>query len=346
MEIKSFSHFDAKVFQSICDLHNELCCEHPLHQVWKIDTNLKDFLENSAFTIFNHWKIFLLQDDEYILACAIVTMRKNSDKDFASLGYFEARAGIDLELLFNSCEQYARYLGASDLRGPIQGSIFNSYKFKLDSEVFMGGDPVHPAYYPKLWEQYGFKLDGRWSNIEPSRLSYYLQLVLPFLRLSYFSPISVRKYEPSNSKQELANVYRIVMDSYSKMHSFEQVSFEEFESWNSGLLDILNDWNCLFVMIDGLEIGFNINIPLPFCTHNSSKKRLMLAYIGKIKNLGKRGRGVGDSVTRFQVWNGLLPILSPVPIVTGVYESSPIRKWLVRLGMKELSCYGLYIKKL
>lgn len=346
MKIESYSQYNLQAFQSICDLHNELCREIPLYQEWTVELNFNDFNNDSAFNQKNHWRAFLLYENKSLVACAIVFKRKDSESDFASIGYFEALEKVNLTELFKSCEQYGRELGASELRGPIQGSIFNSYKFKMDSKIYMGGDPIHPVYYPKIWEQYGYKLCGRWSNIEPSRLSYFLQLILPFIRHSFFSPICVRKYDPHSPEQELKNVYRIVMDSYSQMHSFEEVSFEEFKIWNSSLLNILKDWNCLFAVLDDEEVGFNINIPLPYIEDDIVGERLLLAYIGKIKNLGKRGRGVGDSVTRFQVLNGLLPIIKPVPIVTGVYENSPIRKWLVRFGMKELTQYGLYSKAL
>lgn len=346
--IEYIDEYDEVFFARLVELSNELNHHHPLHQEKTLVNSYQEFVSDHQFAQNNSWRSFVqINETGKIEACAIVTKPKNSSNDDAFLGYFEAREGIDLEDLFKSCENFARELKCMRIIGPIQGSIFNSYKFKLDEDCMMGGDPVHPTYYVNLWEKAGFKLIGTWENILGTRAAYLTKIFVSFLFAYRGRYLKVRPYDPGKREEEIRLLHELVMDSYSNMMAFVPISFEEFKYWNEAVLDSPFEKSFVFVEYESKPIGFNIDLKLPYIKKTKSPElRMQFAYVGKKRGLGKMTQGVADIVMRYHIKHRILSPIGTIPLLTGIYEKSPFRYWLLKSGNKVVGRYGLFGKNL
>tara|TARA_Y100000768_G_scaffold388210_1_gene382801 strand:- start:3205 stop:4257 length:1053 start_codon:yes stop_codon:yes gene_type:complete len=346
--LKSIDEYQKSFFEQMVFLSNQLNKGHPLFVPKNIERDFLEFKSGHSFDLNNHWRAFLLLDEvDAPVACAIVTRCKASAEKKSFLGFFESVKDCDLTLLFKSCEDYARTLDSTELIGPIQGSIFNSYKFKLDQKIFMGGDPVHPSYYPELWKDAGYSLVGRWENILVSRLVYLLKIFVSFLFSYRGKNLTARPYNPYKREEEIKLLYDLVIDSYSNMMAFTPISLEEFKHWNEIILDSNFERSFIFIQHKEEPIGFNIDLVLPFLKDGEEPSmRMQFAYVGKKRHLAEKARGVADIVMRYHILHRVLKPFGPIPLVTGVYENSPFRHWLLKSGYSVVGTYGLYGKKL
>ena len=348
MKLKSIDAWDADFFTEFLCIFNDINKDHVFFSPETLEKYQYDFSPEAAFNSRHFWKAFLLETDEIEGRC-LISLPKDGEGSFASLGYFELKNNDQkkADKLLTAAVEWAKKHGVGEIRGPIQGNIFNSYKFKLAGEWSIVGDPIHPVYYPKLFATFGFEQIASWSNLKVTRLGYALKLLSIFLEVPRTKGLVAREYDPSNKESELKTLYDLMMDSYQNMHSFQPCSFEEFFQWNQHILSYLKPGQFLFAEYQGLPVGFGVNFKGGL-VHASGKSetRILLGFVGRKRGLGKKVRGVANCLSRYTLTHYGKDNYLQRPIITGVYQNSPIRLWLMRIGMSELTRSGLFQYKI
>jgi hypothetical protein len=152
-----------------------------------------------------------------------------------------------------------------NLVGPINFSIFQSYRLMtkgFEQEAFVG-EPRNPAYYPQLFEAYGFALNHRWASWELSRqeMDQYLennkQHVETFHRLGY----TFKKFELQHVLSLMKQTFGLLIESYRIFPFFTTISESDFLQ-EYELMPTLLDPNCsTFGYTPGGDLyGFSIII--------------------------------------------------------------------------------------
>lgn len=118
------------------------------------------------------------------------------------------------------------------LYGPIDFSIYQPYRFMtegFDQEAFVG-EPRNPAYYPTLFEAYGFVPNHRWVSWELNAAGMDAYLAKneihhqTALKLGY----SLRPFQSRNSSRLMKQIHRLLMESYRVFPFFTQLSESDF----------------------------------------------------------------------------------------------------------------------
>ena len=194
---------------------------------------------------------------------------------------------------------------------------------------------------------FGYEQVGSWENILVSRFVYLLKIFVSFLFSYRGRNLTARSYDPNKRDDEIKLLYDLVMDSYSKMMAFTPISLEEFKHWNEAILDSNYERSFIFIQHKNEPIGFNIDLVLPFLKEGEAPAmRMQFAYVGTKRDLAEKARGVADIVMRYHIIHRILKPFGPIPLVTGVFERSPFRHWLLKSGYTVVGEYGLFGKKL
>lgn len=151
------------------------------------------------------------------------------------------------------------------LIGPVNFSIFQSYRFMtkgFDQETFVG-EPRNPAYYPQLFEAYGFVLNHRWVTWELSQKEMDLYLENNESHWEVFHKIgyTFRKFNPKNASSLLKQTFRLLIESYRVFPFFTSISESDFLQ-EYALMPTLVDAECSTFGYNpaGELYGFNIII--------------------------------------------------------------------------------------
>jgi hypothetical protein len=165
--------------------------------------------------------------------------------------------------LLDAATNCLRSHGCSTLIGPVNFSIFQSYRFMtegFDQEAFVG-EPRNPAYYPTLFEAYGFRVNHRWVSWEldaPAMDQYLTNNRVhfdTFKRLGY----GFKRFERRNATSLMKQTYRLLIESYRVFPLFTNLSESDFLQ-EYDLMPTLMDPDCsTFGYTPSGELyGFNI----------------------------------------------------------------------------------------
>lgn len=139
------------------------------------------------------------------------------------------------------------------LIGPVNFSIYQSYRFMtkgFDQEAFVG-EPRNPAYYPQLFEDYGFSVNHRWVSWELNRaeMDKYLEINAKHARAHDLLGYSSKKLDLKHIDDYMRKTYRILIESYRVFPLFTTISEADFLQ-EYALMPSLLDRDCT-------RFGFN-----------------------------------------------------------------------------------------
>lgn len=146
------------------------------------------------------------------------------------LGFFEAEDDpAAATQVLDAGAAWLRDQGATIVRGPIKFSTWNDYRFTVggDDAGWFPGEPRHPAYYPRLWEQAGFTVCARYG-------SYWLG-DLPAI-VAKFAPVIARggaEVRPVTAA-DLPSLYRLAMSGFRDAFMYSPIEPDEFASLYAG----------------------------------------------------------------------------------------------------------------
>lgn len=196
------------------------------------------------------------------LARIALILPKSSDE--AYFGFFAARKEIDdIDKLLDPLEDAARALGRTRLIGPVDGSFWLSYRFKIDAfdQPVYFGEPRNPARYPALFEAAGYRQAIRYrSNFYPPGS---LATNRMALRLRRFRELGYTIHAPRRGEQKelVKKLYHLITELYSGFQTYQPIDLESFRKIFADLA-LVADFNLIRAAYkDGEPVGFLIALP-------------------------------------------------------------------------------------
>jgi hypothetical protein len=278
------------------------------------------------------------------LARVALILPKSSDE--AYFGFFAARGEIDqIGRLLDPLERTARALGRTRIIGPVDGSFWLSYRFKIDAfdrPVYFG-EPRNPARYPALFEAAGYRQAVRYrSNFYPpgSLVTNRMEL-----RLRRFRELGYKIHAPRRGEQKelIKKLHRLITELYSGFPTYQPIDLAGFRNIFAELA-LVADFSLIRAAYkDGEPVGFLIALPdyqdrldprrstvtkLVAILRKRKVKQTVLLYLGaKDSALGLGSALVSDfSHTVKERGLAVVAALIEGDKVTGGYAASEIRQ--------------------
>lgn len=185
--------------------------------------------------------------------------------------------------LFDNAIAWLQQQGVSKIVGPMEGGSWFDYRFNIGP---FGGrpfllEPYTPAYYPELWEDYGFTThtDYYTRHLED------IDTVLPTLRQHYSHALSqgfsFRSLQAKQYKQDIATLYRLSNQTSvtNPLHLSQPIThlYPYFQQIKHLMDNSLINFVC---NTNGEEVGFIFALPDHFTAQQilARKPRRLLAY--------------------------------------------------------------------
>ena len=271
MEIKAFTDIDRKEIGDFLDFPDRIYRDDKKYvpPLKKSVLNQLDMNRNPFFE-YGSAKYFLARSGDEVLGRIAAFRNPQMDKNetkVGTVGFFESindRAVADG--LLNAAIDWLKSKDCNEVWGPMNSSIWNSYRFKidfLDEEPFVG-EPYNPEYYPQLFEQFGFKIKHTWysSLIDLGDNTEVLQQTCEKYEKHYNRSID-KGYTYSYNKKaqfdvEFQEIYSFFLASFDGFVGYYKISLKEFTFLYYSLKQIIKGNQIIKISKDGKTKGIMI----------------------------------------------------------------------------------------
>lgn len=208
----------------------------------------------------------LLEGDDLELDCCLarIALIVPRQGDEAYFGFFAARPELSsINDLMSLVESEAKIYQRKRLMGPVNGSFWLGYRFKIDhfeDEPYFG-EPRNPAHYPDLFTASSYDVVRRYhSNLYPKgaaitpRMKTRLQ---SFLNQGY----EIRPPKRRETTRLLHDIYRLITRLYADFPTYQAISEEQFLKLFRKLPLILDFKLLRIARFQGVCVGFLISFP-------------------------------------------------------------------------------------
>jgi len=145
------------------------------------------------------------------------------------LGLFESVDDADAAgaVLDRAC-RYLRDRGCAAIRGPINYTTWHSYRFAVAEPNADGGwipgEPVHPPYYPGLWDRAGFAVAARYRSTWMGDGDDLLARFAPAAARATNAGVQIR---PLDNAADLAAVYQVSRRAFADAFMYSDIDATE-----------------------------------------------------------------------------------------------------------------------
>lgn len=147
--------------------------------------------------------------------------------------------------------------GCSIVRGPIDFTTFHNYRFTVsghDSGA-IPGEPVHPAFYPRLWTDAGFErlatYSSNWVGDTQRHINRFARRARGALEAGY----TIRRTNADERDLEL--IYEVIGQAFAPAFMYSPIDWAEFRSlYSPALLERARDLTYLALAPNGDPAGF------------------------------------------------------------------------------------------
>lgn len=181
------------------------------------------------------------------------------------LGSFEALENAQVvHSLFDHVRQWLDKKGIDHLVGPMDGDTWHKYRFNVgpsDALPFMM-EPYNPAYYPRLWESYGFQTLARYYSKRVDNIEPLLPNFERFYKRTLRNGFRYRSFQKDRFDEELRILYDLSCRIFADNYFYTDISFTEFRALYRGAKSIINE-NLVWFSQDkeGDYCGFLFAVP-------------------------------------------------------------------------------------
>lgn len=186
---------------------------------------------------FTIWPFLALDEKNQPVARCMLTIYPGNETGY--VGFFESEDSPEAAaLVLDAAADKAKSLGLMRLVGPYNASFWIGYRFKsANFRDYFTGEPCNKMYYPRLWEQCGFRVtDHYYSN--------HLRVPRPddenkkaALRLRQFLEKGYEFRNPTFATfdQCLRDIYHLLTELYSQFPGYQPISEKAFHALYSPL---------------------------------------------------------------------------------------------------------------
>lgn len=265
--------FEPELCAAFVDLPRKLHAKDPFFTAPIRASALAQFSPHNPFLQHGEARAFLAYgpSDEPIARVAAMIDRRLTEGGgpLGLVGFFDAPDDLSVATtLLDAAATWLRSQGAKHMWGPVEFSIFNRYRFKtkgLELEPFLG-EPHNPAYYPQLFERYGFRVreaSASWDLSEE-----HLAQICSALRAAarerdvHAAGYGYRSFDSENFDADFRAFYELTIEGFREHTGYVPITFEEFSFWNSGARLFLDPNMVVFMVApDGSLCGSGYAYP-------------------------------------------------------------------------------------
>lgn len=268
IRIDQITAWDSVFLTRFVKLQKKAQSENPEAIYENLNDYEKFFSRQSEFNKKNNWSLWILainNNDVVRLGCSHPI---EAGPNYLGVGFFESLKSVPLEALeqiFKKCEDFANAKNLREIRLPMQGGFFGSFRARLISkEAAYFTEPQTLSFYIPLWESLGFKLSKTWCNFvvdvskarkncEETLLHFYGQKSLPGLDFDHIGQ--------KNLDQDLLRLRTLFIDSYHAFEDFSLISENEFLELYRPYGFIFKNFFCVIATHERKDVGFVVSIP-------------------------------------------------------------------------------------
>lgn len=228
--------------------------------------------KKNPFFLHSKMKLFLAKSGNKVVGRIAAIINGNHlatyKDDVGFFGFFESINDQEVaNALFDKAAEWLRSQGLSSMRGPANPSMNDDVGTLIEGfdspPVIMM--PYNPAYYPELYDKYGFvkKMDLFAYLLEKEDyMTDKLKRLHDVVRQRY--GITIREMNFRNKKQfmnDVATVKNIYNSAWEPNWGFVKMTDEEFNHLAKGLKQVAEQKLAFIAEINGKPVGFTLALP-------------------------------------------------------------------------------------
>ena len=215
---------------------------------------------SSDFEVFPF--LALDENDRPVSRC-LLTCYPGDDAGY--VGFFESEDAPEAAaMVLNAAAAMAKQLGKHRLVGPYNASFWIGYRFKSTNfRDYFTGEPCNKAYYPRLWEQCGFRVTDHYYSNHMRVPTAADQSRKAMARLEHFRSLGYQFVNPTFSTFDrcLRDIYHLLTKLYSTFPGYKGISELQFVQLYSPLRFVADFEMVKLVYKDDALAAFVICIP-------------------------------------------------------------------------------------
>ena len=247
----------------------------------QLETFRKTFGPSAAFAGENAWQAWVAIDPttDRPVARLLVSSPRTQRAEYLNAGYFECPRDLTLaRLLWREAASVAQARQLAEIRGPIQGSFYYSYRMKVGGGAPLWGEPLYHDYYPELFSGSGFEIVKRWFTYRVQQEEAYARATsahrLALEEGNDYRQIRVRSFDVAHWHGELRLLYTMMITSYRGMSEYVDIGYREFHALFADLRHFIEPRTALFAEVDGEPIGFTVGLFDPLALLCEATRRM------------------------------------------------------------------------
>ncbi len=308
--------WDKEFFKDFSDFRNSLYENESIFEKESIQSLSKVFNSDEVKNNYFFSAFLIKNERETIARIAFFTHKEKFH--YLTFGYFESlpiTPTVKLEQLISKMENKYK---STRITGPVNASIFLSYRIKSSEEKSFHSEPTYKNYYHDIFKELGFGVFKEWSSYKIDNSKKTFKDFKNIQKKNQQEKLTVKFLLPWRWDNYIEKIYFLFLKSYDKMEGFQFISLEFFKSHYDDFKYFLNPFFSYLVFnSEKKPVGFCINYFDPSHILNDYKedlgffekiilrarlllntKRLLLVYVGKDSSLTK-GKGFQSVISPY-----------------------------------------------
>jgi GNAT superfamily N-acetyltransferase len=266
------------------------------HKNYHIATIKKTIDKTNPSFEFVTIKNFIAYKEGIVVGHISAMIDKRQEEDNSQIGIIGFYECIDDDkvssLLINKAIDYLHKNKCLKIRGPINISIWNTYRFVVDQKDNNSFilEPLTKNYYIKQFSNEGFKVIEEFGSAQRADFN----TILSFVKNDYESILkegyNIRTLTKDNFIQGILSIKEMVQEIFRDSNSFVEISKEEYLYLYEGYEKVLDQTFIHIISnLDGMDVGFCTSIIDPL-----QKQTIVLKTIGVLPEY--QGKKVGAAL--------------------------------------------------
>ncbi len=229
------------------------------------DRKLEESLLNRTHVLSSEFEIvplIMLNKERVVCRCMLTFYPED---EAAYLGFFECEDYVEyMKVLMNEVDKIATDVGKKKIIGPLDASFWIKYRFKTNKfNNTYTSEPYNLEYYPKLWQEAGFKVIYNYSSNQMRIPTAEDTSAKCRQRLENFKQKGYEFKEPTkdNFYTCMKEIYYLLTKLYSNFPGYKSITEEQFISMFKSLEMVLDFSMVKLVYKESKLAAFLITIP-------------------------------------------------------------------------------------
>ena len=173
-------------------------------------------------------------------------------RPYGMIGFFESVNEQPVaSALLNKAINWLKAQGCANIIGPINGDTWHRYRFSIgpfERPPFLL-EPYNPEYYPKLWEDCGFRVIASFHSKYIDELPPVIEQLEKYDRRARANGYIIRTFKTADFEEELRLIHRLSCSIFADNYLYTPIEQQEFMAMYAGTKSLL-DPDLIFFAID------------------------------------------------------------------------------------------------